>query len=413
MVQHISSIVIVRQFLQHSWRLICCTALVLCMLGFSYGWPTTIVLVIASFLTICYFSQRQFIYFPNVPITSRSFVQIPSALGMPFENVFIQTSDRVKLHAMFVFKPDGGRKRPTVLYLHGNAGNIGHQLICAKGLHMLCGFNILLLEYRGYGKSEGYPSEWGFRKDVQAGLEYLLSRDDISHDQIILFGRSIGGAVALDIAADPRFRSLVAAVMVENTFTSISRVAALYVPWTRFFPSWMFRDKYENISKVSKLQCAALYLSGEVDELVPCSMMTELFLNTSSTLKCIERFPTGTHNTTWRCPKYHEAIARFVHHAIHSSAAQEKAEAPATAAAAAAAATAATVAGTQGMTLLDIWGSEDDTSAFSMSVETAEAAASQPNEQHSGRRVPRKEPVRVSRRSQYPAIDGTSFPTTL
>ena len=68
--------------------------------------------------------------------------------------------------------------------------------------------------------------------------------------QIILFGRSIGGAVALDIAADPHFRSIIAAVIVENTFTSIARVAALYLPWTRFLPGWMFRDKYDNLSKV-------------------------------------------------------------------------------------------------------------------------------------------------------------------
>lgn len=240
---------------------------------------------------------------------------------MSFENIYIQTSDRVKLHAMFIRKPDiSSKPRTTVLYLHGNAGNIGHQLVCAKGLHVLCGFNVLLLEYRGYGKSEGYPSEYGFRKDVQAALEFLLSRDDVCRNQIVIFGRSIGGAVALDIAADPRFRALLTAVVVENTFTSIGCVAALYLSWTRWLPYWMFRDKYNSISKVPRIQCAALFLSGEVDELVPCSMMTELFQATTSTMKCIERFPTGTHNTTWRCPKYHESIARFIHHVVHARA---------------------------------------------------------------------------------------------
>eukprot|EP00047_Mylnosiga_fluctuans_P009652 m.12402 g.12402 ORF g.12402 m.12402 type:complete len:374 (+) comp2727_c0_seq2:74-1195(+) len=339
--------VIFRQFILLSWRMICVFGAVTCIVGYLYGTWATVLMFIIGFFAVCYLCQRQFIYFPNVPVTSRTFVQTPGAMGMSFENVFLQTTDRVKLNAMFIHRQDADvAKRPTVLYLHGNAGNIGHQLVCAKGFHALCGFNVFLLEYRGYGKSEGSPSEEGFRKDAQTAIEYLLSRSDVCRDQIILFGRSIGGAVALDIAADPRFRGLLTAVMVENTFTSIHAVSALYVPWTRWLPSWMFRDKYHSISKVGKLQCAALYLSGEQDELVPSTMMTELFLATGSAIKCIERFPTGTHNTTWRCPKYHEAVSRFVRHALHERAHPEPPPPP---------------NAPGGLTLLDIWGAEADT----------------------------------------------------
>ena len=208
------------------------------------GPGVTVVLLFWSSLAVTYLCQQQFIYFPNIPENARSFVQMPSALGMTFENIFLLTNDRVKLHAMLIRRSDSKTiLHPTVLYLHGNAGNIGHQLVCAKSLQVLCDVNIFLLEYRGYGKSEGFPSEVGFRRDAQAALDYLFTREDICQKTLCVFGRSIGGAVALDIAGDVRYQNKLAAVIVENTFSSVHTVSALYVPWTRFLPGFMFRDQ--------------------------------------------------------------------------------------------------------------------------------------------------------------------------
>eukprot|EP00047_Mylnosiga_fluctuans_P009651 m.12389 g.12389 ORF g.12389 m.12389 type:complete len:218 (+) comp2727_c0_seq1:74-727(+) len=170
--------VIFRQFILLSWRMICVFGAVTCIVGYLYGTWATVLMFIIGFFAVCYLCQRQFIYFPNVPVTSRTFVQTPGAMGMSFENVFLQTTDRVKLNAMFIHRQDADvAKRPTVLYLHGNAGNIGHQLVCAKGFHALCGFNVFLLEYRGYGKSEGSPSEEGFRKDAQVRKFSMLNHE--------------------------------------------------------------------------------------------------------------------------------------------------------------------------------------------------------------------------------------------
>ena len=89
---------------------------------------------------------------------------------------------------------------PTVLYLHGNAGNIGHRLVNVQGLYNSIGCNVALVEYRGYGRSEGTPSEEGLCMDAQAALDFLLTRSDINTEKILVFGRSLGGAVAIDLA---------------------------------------------------------------------------------------------------------------------------------------------------------------------------------------------------------------------
>ena len=109
--------------------------------------------------------------------------------------------DGTQLH-LFLVKQSGEKssKVPTVLYLHGNAGNIGHRLVNVQGLYTSIGCNVALLEYRGYGRSEGTPSEEGLCMDAQAALDFLLTRTDINTEKILVFGRSLGGAVAIDLA---------------------------------------------------------------------------------------------------------------------------------------------------------------------------------------------------------------------
>ena len=109
--------------------------------------------------------------------------------------------DGTQLHLFLVKQPaEKSRKVPTLLYLHGNAGNIGHRLLNVQGLYSSIGCNVALLEYRGYGRSEGTPSEEGLCMDAQAALDFLLTRNDINTEKIVVFGRSLGGAVAIDLA---------------------------------------------------------------------------------------------------------------------------------------------------------------------------------------------------------------------
>lgn len=140
---------------------------------------------------IVYHAGDKMLYHPDNPPNSRIFVPPPNALSLPFENIYFKSLDSTKLHGYLILQPQP-LECPTILFLHGNAGNIGHRLPNAKGLYKYLHANVFLLEYRGYGFSEGHPSESGLYKDAQAALNYLLSRQDIDHSRIIVFGRSLG-----------------------------------------------------------------------------------------------------------------------------------------------------------------------------------------------------------------------------
>lgn len=104
-----------------------------------------------------------------------------------------ETIDRVQIHMYFIGQPkDRQRNSPTLIFFHGNAGNMGHRLQNCVGLYHNLHCNILLVEYRGYGLSEGTPSEEGLYLDAKASLDYLFQRNDINHSEIIVFGRSLG-----------------------------------------------------------------------------------------------------------------------------------------------------------------------------------------------------------------------------
>ena len=152
------------------WRICIAAILILILLYWMYGKVLILVVLIATLIGALYHYQDSLLYYPEQPESSRVFVQLPSSLGLPYENHFLTTKDNVQIASYFI-KQDGplATKVPTVLYFHGNAGNIGHRLHNAQVLYKHCGFNILLVEYRGYGKSQGLPSEAG-----EGGLCYLI-----------------------------------------------------------------------------------------------------------------------------------------------------------------------------------------------------------------------------------------------
>ena len=133
----------------------------------------------------------------NYYLFCRVYVPSPSVLGLTFENVYIKTKDSVRLHMFFVKQVTEAltASSPTVLYFHGNAGNIGHRLMNVKGFVQMLGCNVCLLEYRGYGHSDGTPSEDGLYMDAQAALDYLVGRPDVDQRKIIVFGRSLGKCI--------------------------------------------------------------------------------------------------------------------------------------------------------------------------------------------------------------------------
>lgn len=221
-------------------------------------------LVLALIMGVAYTGmiEHHFIYFPLRELESD-----PSDLGLPFDEVYFVTQDGVRLHGWFV----PGESDLTWLWCHGNAGNISHRLENLALLHQELGISIFLFDYRGYGRSEGRPSEKGTYLDAEAALAYLHSRGDVNKDRIIYFGRSLGAAVAVEMAT----RQAPAALILESPFPSVPYMARRLYP---FLPVWpLLRTRYDSLSKIGEVQAPLLVLHGGSDDIVPIEAGRKLF----------------------------------------------------------------------------------------------------------------------------------------
>lgn len=296
------------------WRACSAAMLTLLLLYWLYGGVVSFLLLTAAVFGALYHYQDTLLYFPDQPVTSRVYVQNPAVLGFPFENLYLKTQDGVRINAIFLKQPPQFQSSvPTVLFFHGNAGNVGHRLTNARSWYSYCGCNVFLVEYRGYGKSDGSPSEQGFELDSEAAFAYLLSRTDIDTSKIVIFGRSLGGAVAIALASNELYLDSAFALVVENTFTSIPSMANhLVMNGLNKLPYVCFRNKFDSAKKIRKARVPTLFLSGLADQLIPPRMMTSLYKASGSCLKKLESFDHGTHNETWQCYGYFDAITRFL-----------------------------------------------------------------------------------------------------
>lgn len=205
----------------------------------------------------------------------------PAMLGLAHEDVEIAASDGVKIHGWLVpaaapenekvaRSPAGEPRAPTVLFLHGNGGNISHRLDKLAVLHGL-GASVLMIDYRGYGRSDGSPDEAGLYRDADAAYDELLRRGR-SADSIVLYGESLGGTVATELAA----RRPVAALVLESTPTSILEVARHHYP---ILPVSLFlAARYDALSRIARVNAPILLLHSREDEIVPFTMAEEMLL---------------------------------------------------------------------------------------------------------------------------------------
>lgn len=205
--------------------------------------------------------QQRAVYFPMKAITTNPF----EAGFESYEDVYFESVDRTKLHGWWVPKQDASG---TVIFCHGNAGNIGHRLDKVRILHAL-GLNVFIFDYRGFGESEGHPSERGLYRDAQAAYDTLLSRRQLPAHSIVLYGESLGGAVATDLAGRVPVRALV----VEDTFTSLKDIAKIAAP---LMPSILFTGQFDTLSKIRKVKAPVLVIHSADDEIIPYRMGEEL-----------------------------------------------------------------------------------------------------------------------------------------
>lgn len=251
--------------------------------------------------------------------TSRVLTKTPRDFYMPnYEDVEITTKDKKTVHGWLIKRREA-RACPTIIHFHGNACNVSHMLYDALGMFQKVKANIMLLDYRGYGQSEGSPSQAGLVMDAEAALDYLLLRRDVvDPEQVFLFGRSLGGAVAMELAS--RREAQIRGIIVENTFTSMEDLVKHLSP---AFSKHMVRammNKWDTLSIIGNISKPMLFLSGRADEIVPPRMMSALYKAAIlSEGRELAAFPKGKHNSTCLSRGYYETIKRFVDRVVLSS----------------------------------------------------------------------------------------------
>jgi fermentation-respiration switch protein FrsA (DUF1100 family) len=215
---------------------------------------------------LLFLTQSRLLYYPNLP--SRAVVATPARIGLSYEVVALTAEDGVRLHGWFL--PAGEDLRGVLLFFHGNAGNISHRLDSLRILHDL-GLAVLIFDYRGYGQSEGKVSEAGTYRDAEAAWRHLTETRGIAENNIVLFGRSLGAAVAAHLAASRRPRALI----MESAFTSVPELAAKYY---RIFPvRWLSRFRYDARADLGSVDCPVLIVHSRDDEIIPVSHGRALF----------------------------------------------------------------------------------------------------------------------------------------
>ena len=225
----------------------------------------------------------------------------PSLTGIAYKEVYLTTSDNVRLHGWFF--PNKTAKH-TLLFFHGNAGNISHRLDKALLLHSL-GLNVFLFDYRGYGKSDGTPSEAGVYRDASAAYNYLVKHLGVPENAIILYGESLGGAIAIDVAK----KQNPAALITEEAFSSLRDMGKVVYP---FIPSSSISNKFDSVSKISSVRCPKLIIHSINDEIVPFGQSVKLYNAASKPKEMLEI--RGTHNTAFQdsIEHYRHGIDNFI-----------------------------------------------------------------------------------------------------
>ncbi len=233
----------------------------------------------AIFVGFFFIFQSRHIYFPE-----RTLSADPRSIGLQFESVSFETADGVKLFGWFI--PSQGAKG-VLLFFHGNAGNISHRLGSIQIFHQL-GLDVFIFDYRGYGQSEGKPTEQGTYMDAEAAWRYLVEERHVSPNEIIVFGRSLGAALAAWLAQSHTPGVLI----LESAFASLPDIAARLYPYLPI--RLLLRFEYNTAEYLSRVNCPVLIVHSRDDEIISFSHGRQLFEMANEPKELLEI--TGTHN---------------------------------------------------------------------------------------------------------------------
>jgi len=207
------------------------------------------------------------IFFPDpVLVTS------PGREGLAYEEVWAETADRVRIHGWLIPAPN---PLGLILFCHGNAGNISHRMDNLRRLNQ-AGFAVFIFDYRGYGKSQGRISEKGFYLDAEAAFNLALGQAQRLGTRLVVFGRSLGGAAGVYLAAEhPPAREALAGLILESTFTNLADMAALHFPLP--LAGRAVKGRLDTLSRIARIKAPLLVIHGDRDDLVPLELGRRLF----------------------------------------------------------------------------------------------------------------------------------------
>jgi uncharacterized protein len=253
-------------------------------------------LVIAYLLVVVFmmFQEESFLYFPD---------KYPEGdwhqAGLEFEDAWFDAADGTYLHGWYV---PCEKPRAVALFAHGNAGNLSHRADLLVRLQRM-GVAVLAFDYRGYGRSAGSPTEAGVIADGRAARTWLAKRAGVPESEIVLMGESLGGAVAVQLAAEAPARGLV----LENTFSSARDVARFHYPW---LPVGLMRTKFDSATAIGKYHGPLLQIHGDADTIVPIALGRKLFEAANEPKKLVV-ITGGDHNDP-RTLQFYQALDQFL-----------------------------------------------------------------------------------------------------
>jgi len=248
--------------------------------------------------------ERLLLYGPE-----RSYRGTPAHLGMEYKDIFLETSDSVRIHSWLIRGPE----KLVFLIFHGNGGNISVRLDQYRDLNERLGASVLAVDYRGYGQSDGSPSEGGLYEDARTALDYV--RREFPDSTVVVFGRSLGSAVASNLAQN---NPHVAALILEAGLASIKEVMFEYSPWTKYSPvRFILRANYPTLEHIKNVHCPVLILHGTADETVSHGNSERIFAAANEP-KQLELIEGGDHDYLDQVnpSKYYELLDAFLRSSV-------------------------------------------------------------------------------------------------
>lgn len=262
------------------------------------GVSLVVILSIIGLVAIGYmgYLEKTKLFFPEKEIK-----YTPKDYGLEYEDIFFSTGDNLLINGWFIPAQDSVC---TILFSHGNADNISTILEPIKVLHDL-NFNVFVFDYRGYGKSQGVPTEKGVYADIESAYQYLINKRNIQTEEVVVYGASLGGAVAIDLAA----RNKVKALILEGTFSNARDLAQLRYP---YLPWGIYPSLFDSINKIESIKVPKLVMHSIDDQIVPFKLGEKLYQSAALPKEFIMLSGRHIHGFVDDQEKYSQTIRNFI-----------------------------------------------------------------------------------------------------